>query len=162
MRHSLLLLLLVSTAALAEPPKKAMPPTAKPAEASAPHGQMPKVDFEHYTVVILALGPKAPKDAKGLPPELLQQHVGYLMKTIKEGKMVQAGPLAEPLDPTWTGLELYKATPEEARKIAEEDPAVKAGQFKVLTMTWMTPKGPPMLCSLLSAGQSRSGPTTHC
>lgn len=143
MRRSLLILLLASTAAFAEPPKKAMPPTAKPAEAGAPHGQIPK-DFDHYTVVILALGPKAPKDAKGLPPELLQQHVGYLMKQINEGKMVQAGPLAEPLDPTWTGLELYKMSPAEARKIAEEDPAVKAGQFKVLTMTWMTPKGPPM------------------
>jgi hypothetical protein len=56
--------------------------------------------------------------------------------------MVIAGPFGEQQDPTFRGMCLYKTqTLEEARKLAEEDPAVKAGRLKVEIMAWYTEKG---------------------
>lgn len=74
--------------------------------------------------------------------KLQAQHLGHFKKMAEAGKLVVAGPFMNQDDETARGLCLYRvATKEEARKLAEEDPAVKAGRIKVEVMTWMTEKG---------------------
>ena len=58
------------------------------------------------------------------------------------GKLVIAGPFDEQDDEGFRGMCLYRTeTREEARKLAEEDPAVKSGRLKVEVMAWYTEKG---------------------
>jgi uncharacterized protein YciI len=60
----------------------------------------------------------------------------------KAGKMVAAGPFSDQADPAYRGVCLYRVgSVEEARKLAEQDPAVQAGQLRVEAMTWWYGKG---------------------
>jgi len=56
--------------------------------------------------------------------------------------MVVAGPFDEQEDEGKRGLCLYRvASAAEARALAEQDPAVKAGRLKVEVMAWWVEKG---------------------
>ncbi|MFL5313266.1 MAG: YciI family protein [Myxococcales bacterium] len=57
------------------------------------------------------------------------------------GKLVVAGPLGDQDDKTARGIGLWRASLDEARRLSSDDPAVKAGVFKVEAMTWSTEKG---------------------
>lgn len=57
----------------------------------------------------------------------------------KAGKTVIGGPLTD--NGTIRGLVVYKTGVEEARALASEDPAVKAGHFAVEAHPWMVQKG---------------------
>jgi hypothetical protein len=68
------------------------------------------------------------------------------------GHLVIAGPFSDQEDETLRGLALYQVgSIEEARRMAEADPAVQAGRLEVEVLTWhveegyMTfPKRPPV------------------
>ena len=52
------------------------------------------------------------------------------------------GPVIGPPDPSLRGLTFYRAgSLEEARRLAEADPAVRAGRLAVEIMTWYCPPG---------------------
>ena len=57
------------------------------------------------------------------------------------GKMVIAGPFSDQKDDSYRGLCIYNTSVEEARALAEADPAVKAGRLAVEVMTWHVEKG---------------------
>ena len=58
------------------------------------------------------------------------------------GKLVIAGPFDEQRDETMRGMCLYRvATIDDARKLAEQDPAVKAGRLQVEVLAWWVEKG---------------------
>jgi uncharacterized protein YciI len=60
----------------------------------------------------------------------------------REGHMVAAGPFGDQEDERLRGLALYRVgSIEEARRLAEADPAVEAGRLEVEVMTWYTQKG---------------------
>jgi uncharacterized protein YciI len=93
-----------------------------------------------YQLVFLTRGdPSVPAD----PAEraaLQEKHIGHLKAMHEAGKLVIAGPLLD--DNAIRGICVYKvATPEEARSLAEGDPAVKIGRLKVEVHPWMVQKG---------------------
>jgi uncharacterized protein len=53
---------------------------------------------------------------------------------------VGAGPFRDQEDPSLRGLCFYACGVEEARRLAEQDPAVRAGRLAVEAMTWLTQK----------------------
>ncbi len=56
--------------------------------------------------------------------------------------MKVAGPLVDQPDDSWRGMCLYRVgSLTEARRLAELDPAVRAGRFCVEVMHWYTEKG---------------------
>ena len=64
------------------------------------------------------------------------------MHLAETGKLVVAGPLGDQPDPRMRGIELFDVgSTEEAKRLAEEDPAVKAGRLEVVVMTWYVEKG---------------------
>jgi uncharacterized protein len=134
---SLIACSLAGIAQAGDPPAHAAPPP-KAATADEPEQAAPPKEFDTYALVILRSGdaPQKPMDRK-----LLGQHLGHLKKMARLGKLVVAGPLDHQPDPSMRGLALYKTSLEEAKTLAEEDPAVKAGHLKVEVMTWHTEKG---------------------
>ncbi|MFE8597151.1 YciI family protein [Archangium violaceum] len=120
----------------------AQQPKDKPAQATPPAKAAPKVDFEKHYLVILRRGPSWTPEVTPEVERIQAEHLAHLGRMAESGKLVIAGPFAEQQDPTFRGMCLYKTeTLEEARKLAEEDPAVKAGRLKVEIMAWYTEKG---------------------
>jgi len=116
----------------ADPTRPPAPPDAAPA----------KFEFEQFQLVLLV----RPADRKEIPEaeaEAIQkQHLAHLTKMGESGKMVVAGPFGDQRDASLRGACLYRvATAEEARALAEADPAVKAGRLRVEVVTWYVGKG---------------------
>ena len=74
--------------------------------------------------------------------DLQSQHLGHFAAMKEAGHLKVAGPLGDGPDDTWRGVCLYQVgSVDEARRLAELDPAVQAGRFRVDVMTWRTAKG---------------------
>jgi uncharacterized protein YciI len=57
------------------------------------------------------------------------------------GHLKVAGPFSEQPDDSWRGLCLYRVgSLEQARRLAEADPAVRAGRLSIDVMHWYTAK----------------------
>ena len=66
--------------------------------------------------------------------------MAHLTAMWKAGKLVLAGPLVD--DGDWRGVLIYRTkTLEEAQKLANDDPAVKAGRLVVTMHPWMVERG---------------------
>jgi uncharacterized protein YciI len=111
----------------------------------APHpanGAEPPFEMEPFQLVLLL----RPADRKTIPDaeaEAIQkQHIAHLEKMGRSGKMVVAGPFDGQRDVSLRGACIYRvATADEARALAEADPAVKAGRLRVEVVTWYVGKG---------------------
>jgi uncharacterized protein YciI len=114
---------------------------AEPPAKDKPQAQPPR-QLDKYYLVILRRGAAWTPQETPETQRIQAEHLGHLRHMAEAGKLVVAGPFDEQQDPTARGLCLYKTeTLEEARKLAEEDPAVKAGRLKVELMAWYTEKG---------------------
>ena len=109
-------------------------PAAKPAAQP--------INLESYQLVLLQR-PEHPREyAEDKLEEIQQAHLAHLGQLAKSGKLMVAGPLGDQPDPRLRGLEVFRAgSLEEAKRLAEEDPAVKAGRLEAVVMTWYTEKG---------------------
>jgi uncharacterized protein YciI len=140
-RLLLTLLLLASTSAHAEP--AAPPPSgaSAPTPAAAPEATAPP-DMESFQLVLLVRGPAWTPEPTAEVMEIQKAHVAHLTKLANEGRIVVAGPFADQDDVTKRGLCVYRVgSIDEARRLASEDPAVKAGRLKVEVMSWWVEKG---------------------
>jgi uncharacterized protein YciI len=98
--------------------------------------------MEKYYLVLLKRAPNAPKMDAPTLEALQKQHLGHLRAMYEAGKMVIAGPFDEQQDQSLRGMCLYRvASLEEARRLAEQDPAVKAGRLQVDVLAWWVEKG---------------------
>lgn len=100
------------------------------------YAQSPPPEMTTYAFVMLVKGPRWEPGPK---PELMKGHMEHLTRVYKAGKTVIGGPLTD--NGTIRGLVVYKTGVEEARALASEDPAVKAGHFAVEAHPWMVQKG---------------------
>src|SRR3954468_1043048 len=102
----------------------------------------PAPNMEKYYLVLLKR-PAAPAKLEAKELEALQkQHLDHMRGMYFAGKMVVAGPFDEQKDPTLRGLCLYRVgSLDEARKLAEEDPMVRAGRLEVEVVAWWVEKG---------------------
>lgn len=125
---------------LAISPAQAAQDSATPKAEPAPAA--PRIELEPYQLVLL----QRPEHPREYPQEKLDEiqkaHLAHLRAMAEAGKLLVAGPVGDQPDPRLRGLELFRVgSLEEARKLAEEDPAVKAGRLEVVVMTWYTEKG---------------------
>ena len=119
---------------------QAQAPSASPAPAASPGAWKagePPPDMMTYYFVMLVKGPNWTGQSN---PDLMKQHLAHLRSMWEAKKLVIAGPLLD--DGTTRGLCVYKVSSvEEARALASDDPAVKAGRFAVEVHPWMVQKG---------------------
>ena len=115
--------------------------------------------MERYSLVIL----KRPANggAKVADPEALQrQHIEPPAR-----RWPAPGSWSWPVrsttrrDPRMRGLCIYRTSLDEARRLAQEDPAVKAGRLEVEVLSWWVEKGAITFPSAeaMAPGQERSG-----
>lgn len=97
------------------------------------------MQFDHLTIALLILRPDAPQLDDEAAAALQDAHMAYLAKLHEEGHLVAAGPLLG--DDTYRGLSILTVPPEQARDLKEQDPAVRAGRFRVVVLPWLVPGG---------------------
>ena len=100
------------------------------------------MEFDTYQLVLL----KRPAERADLPEdrvaEIQAAHLAHLTRMAEEGYAVVGGPFGDQDDERLRGLVLYRVgSVDEARRLAEADPAVQAGRLEVEVMTWYTEKG---------------------
>src|SRR3954466_12655642 len=117
-----------------QPPAESQPSAAKPAA--------PPPNLEAYQLVILQR-PEHPRDyPQDKLEEIQKAHLAHLRELAKAGKLLVAGPLDDQPDPRMRGIEIFRVgSLEEAKRLAADDPAVKAGRLEPVVMTWYTEKG---------------------
>jgi uncharacterized protein YciI len=111
------------------------------AQDPARKAPQPPYTMATYHLAILKPGPEAPKlGGTNEGQKVVQAHVLSMYKLAEEGTYVAAGPFLDGGD--IAGVIVVKAaTPERAKEITAEDPAVKAGMFTVENAPFMAPEG---------------------
>lgn len=99
------------------------------------------VEFDSYTVVLLRRGPRALEFDDDELERLQAAHLDHLAAMRERGVLLAAGPFTDQADETKRGLCIYRTDLDETRRLAEQDPSVRAGRIAVETMTWLTRKG---------------------
>jgi len=98
-----------------------------------------KIGLDQFTAVLLVLRPDAPKLDDEAAAALQDAHLDYLAKLHEAGQLLAAGPMLG--DSEFRGLSILRVGPEEARRLKEQDPAVKAGRFALKIFPWFVPAG---------------------
>jgi len=87
--------------------------------------------FDVRTVVYLRRGDHPPELDEDASTALHHAHLAHLAGLIDRGIIAANGPLRDQSDETIRGMSVWTVGPEEARRLAESDPAVQAGRFRV-------------------------------
>jgi uncharacterized protein YciI len=104
--------------------------TATQSAPSAPPGfEIPK-DMTTYYVALYVRGPKFMADDSPDRQALTRRHLSYIRRMIEEKKYVFAGPLLDEGDKQGLAI-VSAASAEEAKRIAESDPAIAAGHMAI-------------------------------
>ncbi len=100
------------------------------------------MDLEAFEFVILRTPATVPPSDEQADRQLQQAHLAYLTSLHEAGHTVTAGPLEGQADDRMRGLVFYRTgSLAEARRLAEADPAVRAGHLEAEVMTWYCPAG---------------------
>ena len=98
-------------------------------------------DYEMTTYQV-AFYRKGPAWTPGGTPELQKlqsEHMAHIVKMADTGKLLVAGPFSDNGD--LRGMLIFRVdTPEEAKTLAEQDPAVKAGRLILEWHPWFAAK----------------------
>jgi uncharacterized protein YciI len=87
-----------------------------------------------YVMAFLKSGPNRLKDSTARA-ELQKAHLKNIMKLVAEGKLIIAGPFLD--DQPIRGIFVFNvSTVEEAKKLTETDPAIKAGSLVMELHPW--------------------------
>lgn len=105
---------------------------------------MPVIPFQIMTIVRLMTPAQAEAPTR-LDDQVFKDHLAYLRDLVKQGKILANGPAKRIDDPMLRGISLYLVGAEEARELALQDPAVKAGCFEIMVDQWMIPVDPKMI-----------------
>ena len=99
------------------------------------------MDFDRLTVALLILRPDAPRLDDAAAAALQDAHLSHLANLHESGALVAAGPLMGDGDHIYRGLSIFTVGADEARRLAESDPAVQAGRYRIEVLPWMVPGG---------------------
>jgi uncharacterized protein len=97
--------------------------------------------FDSYAVVVLRRPDDAPELDEDEAEALQRRHAAHIMSMIESGAAYAGGPFTDHSDPSLRGLVLFAVPLDEARGLAAEDPAVRAGQLVAESYTWWMPAG---------------------
>ena len=123
--------------------KSATKKPSKKQQSSNIHDKSKHIDeqgeMKTYYMVFLVKGDNRSQDS-ATAAEIQKQHLAHLDKLWNEGKLDIAGPFLDEEDTR--GICIYNVkTIEEAKALAESDPAVKSGRLKVIVRAWYSMKG---------------------
>jgi uncharacterized protein YciI len=99
------------------------------------------MELEPYAFVLLRRPVTAPARSEDELERIQAQHLAHLADLGRAGKLLAAGPLSDQPDESLRGLCFFATSVEEARDLAAQDPAVRAGRLEAEVMTWWAEKG---------------------
>jgi uncharacterized protein len=99
------------------------------------------MEFDRYTLVLLRRGPRAHEFDDNELEQLQAAHLAHLDAMRERGALLVAGPFRDQADETKRGICVYRTSLGETRRLAEQDPSVRAGRMAVEVVTWLTPQG---------------------
>jgi uncharacterized protein YciI len=105
-------------------------------DASAIHYPDATEGLEQYTLVLLKEGEHAAPERSNLS----SSHAKFLQEQTKTGNIALSGDLP-PNDSHLMAVIIYRVKADEATKLVQDDPAVKAGMLKAEVHPWATGKG---------------------
>ncbi len=92
--------------------------------------------FDVRTVVYLRRGSDPPELSEEESTALHHAHLAHLAELGRRGIIAANGPLLDQSDVTMRGMAVYTVDTTQARRLAEQDPAVRAGRFRVDVARW--------------------------
>src|SRR5512140_3574176 len=92
--------------------------------------------FDVRTVLYLRRGENPPELSDEDSTALHHAHLAYLDELGRRGIIAVNGPLRDQSDETIRGMSVWTVGVAEARRLAELDPAVVAGRFRVDVARW--------------------------
>lgn len=114
----------------------------------------PDAEMRTYVVGLLMTGESAGELTAEQVQTLQREHLAYMSRLHREGKLLLAGPFLDGGD--LRGMCVYDVTTvEEARALGEADPAVKAGRLRFEFHPWYSAKGIGILPRAEETGQGR-------
>ena len=100
------------------------------------------MDLEAFELVVLRRRPDARSYDEATLEEIQAEHIAYHAALRETGQVVTNGPVIGQPDESLRGLTFYRTgSLEDARSLAEADPAVRAGRLAVEVMQWLCPAG---------------------
>ena len=111
---------------------------------SRPGGYMAVMKFQSLSIVRLR-SPLEPVPDSPDDDAIQQAHMAFLMDLRNRGITFLSGPVKRVDDDRFRGMCIYSVGPDEARKYAMEDPAVKAGWFVLEIDGWIVPAIPTVI-----------------
>ena len=101
-----------------------------------------RVDLEAFELVLLRRPASAPDYPEAELDRIQREHLAHHARLRDSGQIVTNGPVVDQPDESLRGLTFYRTgSLDEARRLAEADPAVVAGRLEVEIMTWYCPPG---------------------
>ncbi|HEX6348331.1 MAG TPA: YciI family protein [Candidatus Dormibacteraeota bacterium] len=97
--------------------------------------------FDTYTIGLLLLRHDAPALDEAAANALQDAHLAHLAQLHEAGHLLAAGPVLGPPDRELRGFSILRVDPDRARELKVQDPAVRAGRFRVEVYPWMLPAG---------------------
>jgi uncharacterized protein YciI len=99
------------------------------------------MEFDRYTISLLMLRSDAPALSEQEEAELQDAHMSHLAQLHQAGQLLAAGPVLGAPDRELRGFSILNVDPERALKLKEEDPAVRAGKYRIEVYPWLLPAG---------------------
>jgi uncharacterized protein len=99
------------------------------------------VKLDAYTVVFLRRPSDAPQLSDKELDELQREHIAFNARMREEGHAVLTGPLSGQPDQSLRGINVFRTSVEETRRLMDQDPSVQAGRLAVDVFTWYLPEG---------------------
>jgi len=101
-----------------------------------------RMDLEAFELVLLRRPENAPDYDDAELERIQREHLTHHARLRASGHVVTNGPVIEPPDPSLRGLTFYRTgSLAESRRLAEADPAVRAGRLSIEIMTWYCQPG---------------------
>ena len=97
--------------------------------------------LDAYTVVLLKRPPDAPKLTQEEIAALQKEHLAFNARMRAEGHAVITGPFSGQPDESLRGIDVFRTSVEETRRLLQEDAMFKAGWLAADVFTWLVPSG---------------------
>jgi uncharacterized protein YciI len=98
------------------------------------------MEFDSFTVVLLVKRSDAPSLSDEAADALQDAHLAFLADLHDAGALMAAGPVRDPGSEI-RGVSIMNVGADEALRLKSEDPAVRAGVYRLVVLPWVTPTG---------------------
>jgi len=99
------------------------------------------MEFDRYTIVLLIRGKDAAAFTEDEENALQDAHMSHLADLHAAGHLLAAGPVLGSPERELRGISILNVDVERALELTNQDPAVRAGKFRVEAYPWTLPAG---------------------